>query len=130
MLSPAQNSALAGLRVFIMEDEALVVVNLEDMLDELGCTVVGPAMRIEQAEGMIEQAYGADIAILDVNISGKPVFPIAELLAERGVPMIFATGYGRGGLPEKWQAHPILQKPYTFEDVAQCLATARAGVTN
>jgi DNA-binding NtrC family response regulator len=125
MLSQNRYAGLTGASVFVMEDESLVLVNLEDMLDELGCTLVGPAMRIDQAEAMLEQACGADLAILDVNIGGHPVFPIAQQLRDRGVPLILATGYGRDGLPEEWQTATVLSKPYTFEDLAKALMTAR-----
>ena len=124
---PAQdrNAALAGLSVFVIEDETLVLVNLEDMLEELGCTLVGPAMRLEQADAMIEQAAAADVAILDVNIGGRVVFPFAEKLAGEGVPLVFTTGYGRDGLPPEWQNSTVLGKPYTFDDVAGALLQAR-----
>ena len=114
----------AGLSVFVVEDETLVALNLEDILIELGCSVVGPAMRIDRAEGMIDQALEADVAILDVNVAGTMIFPFARKLAERGMPIVFATGYGRAGLPEDFSARPILQKPYTTEDVRTGLALA------
>lgn len=116
----------AGLSVFVVEDETLVALNLEDILLELGCQVVGPAMRIDRAEGMIEEAAAADVAILDVNVAGTMVFPFARKLAERGTPMVFATGYGRSGLPADFSERPILQKPYTTADVKAGLARALA----
>ncbi|MBL8581366.1 MAG: response regulator [Rhizobiaceae bacterium] len=114
----------AGLSVFVVEDEALVALNLEDILIELGCNVVGPAMRIDRAEGMFDEALAADVAILDVNVAGTMIFPFARKLAERGMPLVFATGYGRAGLPEDFSARPILQKPYTTQDVRAGLAQA------
>ena len=125
MLADSRLAALAGLSVFVIEDESLVLVNLEDMLEELGCRLVGPAMRLDQAEAMLEQAAAADIAILDVNIGGRAVFPFAEKLAGRGVPLVFATGYGRDGLPPEWQDATVLGKPYTFDDVAGALVRAK-----
>src|SRR5690606_32383402 len=118
MLSQDDYAALAGRSVFVIEDESLVLFNLEDMLGELGCTLVGPATRLDQADAMLEQAATADIAVLDVNIAGSPVFPFAEKLAARGVPLVLATGYGRDGLPEEWRAMTVLSKPYTFDDLA------------
>lgn len=126
MLSQESISGLSGLSVFVMEDESLVLVNLEDMLADLGCTLIGPAMRIDQAEAMLEAACDADVAVLDVNIGGKPVFPIAEKLRERGVPLVLATGYGRDGLPPEWQSATVLGKPYTFDDLAGALLQAKA----
>lgn len=125
MLSQTRYDSIAGLSVFVIEDESLVLVNLEDMLGELGCTLVGPAMRLDQAEGMLELAAGADVALLDVNIGGQPVFPFAEKLAAKGVPLVLATGYGRDGLPEEWQQRTVLAKPYTFEDLARALLEAK-----
>jgi two-component SAPR family response regulator len=125
MLSQNRYAPISGLSVFVIEDESLVLVNLEDMLGELGCTLVGPAMRLDQADAMLDLAAKADIAVLDVNIGGKPVFPFAEKLAARGVPLVLATGYGREGLPEEWRSMTVLPKPYTFEDLASALMRAR-----
>lgn len=113
-----------NLTVLVVEDEALVALNLEDMLGDLGCTVVGPAMKYEAAIDLLERGVTADLAILDVNIGGKPVYPIAERLAERRMPIVFATGYGRSGLPDSWRAWPVLQKPYAVRDLEECLAEA------
>jgi CheY-like chemotaxis protein len=114
------DSVCAGLNVLVVEDETLVLFNLEDVLAELGCIVVGPAMRVDQAAELAAAAE-TDVAILDVNLAGQPVFPVAAALAARGVPIIFATGYGRAGLPAEWQDRPVLVKPYTADDVEQAL---------
>ena len=118
---------LAGLDVLIVEDEALVALNLEMMLEELGCNVVATMMRFEQAERMLSSEISADIAVLDVNIGGSPVFPLAEKLMAQGVPIVFATGYGKSGIPENWHDRPVLQKPYTINDLTRCLRVARGG---
>ena len=114
---------LAGLSVFVAEDEALVAMNLEDMLHDLGCSVLGPAMRLDQAERMLEEGFACDAAILDVNLGGEMVFPVAEKLRARGVPIVFTTGYGREGLPEEWHSAHLLQKPYAAEDIAANLTS-------
>lgn len=114
----------AGLSVFVVEDEALVALNLEDMLLELGCTVVGPAMRLDRAHRMVDDGLAADAAILDVNIAGEMVHDLARRLAEQGLPLVFATGYGLAGLATEFQDFPVLQKPYTADDVAQGLVRA------
>jgi two-component SAPR family response regulator len=116
-----------GLAVFVVEDEALVLLNLEDMLEELGCTVVGPVMRIDRAEQFIENGISADVAILDVNVAGEMIFPFARKLADLNIPIVFATGYGRSGLPDDFHHHPILQKPYTADDVTKGLLKAVNG---
>ena len=118
--------SLVDLRIFIVEDEALVAMNLEMILEDLGCQVVGPAMRFERAKTMVEDGIKADAAILDVNIGGLEVFPLAEQLHELGMPLVFATGYDMSDFPEKWRNTPALRKPYTMEEVAQGLDRALA----
>lgn len=113
-----------GLRIFIVEDDMLVALNLEDMLVDLGCSVLGPATRLDDARGMIGEDFAADVALLDVNVGGEPVFPVAEILAKKRIPIVFATGYDRGGLPEEWRDRTILQKPYSQEDVSRSLLKA------
>lgn len=110
-----------GVRVFVVEDESLVAMQLEDILADLGCEVVGMAMRLKRAQEMLEKPDPIDVAILDVNLGGETVYPVAERLRERGIHIIFATGYGRGGVLPEWQGHPVLQKPYTEGQVASTL---------
>ena len=119
---------ITGLRVLVVEDEALVSMLLEDMLADHGCEVAGVASRIGQALDLLADpnvVFGA--AILDVNLGGEPIFPVAEALAARGTPFVFATGYGAGGLPESWRNRPTLQKPFNYNDVGRALAQAIAG---
>jgi len=108
-------------RVFLVEDEALVAMLLEDMLAELGCVPSCTASSL--AEG-IEQVASveADIAIIDVNLGGEPSFPIAERLAARGIPVVFSTGYGASDLPPAWRDRPIVAKPFTTEGLRAALA--------
>lgn len=116
---------LDGLRVLVVEDETLVAMLLEDMLSDHGCVVAGVASRVPQAVEMISDAsLDLQAAILDVNLAGQPSFPLAEALAEKGVPFVFATGYGAGGLPEAWRDRPTLQKPFSHEEVGKMLLTA------
>lgn len=110
-----------GVRVFVVEDESLVAMQLEDILADLGCEVVGMAMRLKRAQEMLEKPDPIDVAILDVNLGGETVYPVAEMLRARGIHIIFATGYGRGGVLPEWQSHPVLQKPYTEGQVASTL---------
>jgi len=119
----AAPSNLEGLRVFIVEDEALVAMNLEMILEDLGCLVVGPAMRFDRAEAMVEGDLAADIAILDVNVGGRQVFPLAHRIADR-MPVIFSTGYDQSGIPTEWHGRPMLQKPYTSDEVMRVLSQA------
>lgn len=116
-----------GSRAFLVEDETLVLFSLEDVLTDLGCEVVGQATRLEQAMTMAQSLGPLDVAILDVNIGGTTVFPVARLLLERGVPLIFATGYGRDGLPPEWQGHAVIVKPYSVQDIERALTPLLAG---
>ena len=113
---------IEGMRVLVVEDESLVALQLEDMLLDLGCLVVGPAMRLRAAGELLDSGVGIDCAVLDVNVCGEMVYPIAERLAEMGIPFIFATGYGRDGVDRRWTSVPILQKPYTSDEIGESLA--------
>jgi DNA-binding response OmpR family regulator len=111
---------LAGKRILLVEDEAIIAFAVEDMLMELGCEVVGPAMHLEEAEALARQA-AIDAAILDVNINDARSYPIAELLEGRGVPFLFASGYDLSGL--QWNGSPteLLAKPYRKEQIRAAL---------
>jgi CheY-like chemotaxis protein len=120
-------AALAGLRVLVVEDEMMVSMLIEDMLSDLGCLVVGPASRLDEA---IEIAKTAEIdcAVLDVNLGGQPIFPLADILRARGCPFAFATGYGDAGLRDADRGTPVLQKPFREGDLARVLGELRAKV--
>jgi DNA-binding response OmpR family regulator len=82
---------LAGMRVLVVEDEMMVSMLIEDMLSDLGCKVVGPASRLEEAIALVE-SHEIDCAVLDVNLGGQPIFPLADILRAKGAPFAFATG--------------------------------------
>jgi CheY-like chemotaxis protein len=102
---------LTGLRLLVVEDEALVAMALEDMLDELGCVVVDVAGTLARGIALAAE-LSIDGAILDINLGGEKVFPVAARLAERGVPFVFCTGYGLAGVPADFAKAPTLAKPY------------------
>lgn len=111
---------LTGLRVLVVEDEMMVAMLMEDMLADLGCIVVGPISRLDEAmEGVSELEL--DCAVLDVNLGDQSVFPLADLLRERGIPYAFATGYGDAGLRPVDKGAPVLQKPFREADLARVL---------
>ena len=116
-----------GLRVLVVEDEMMVSMLIEDMLGDLGCIVVGPAARLDEAIELAN-AGGIDCAVLDVNLGGQPIFPLADLLREKGVPLAFATGYGDAGLRDADRGSPVLQKPFREGDLARVLRELRAVV--
>ena len=111
---------LAGLRVLVVEDEMMVSMLIEDMLTDLGCSIVGPASRLDEAIEMANTAE-LDCAVLDVNLGGQPIFPLADLLRERGKPFAFATGYGDAGVRDVDRGTPVLQKPFREGDLARVL---------
>ncbi|RRN66349.1 response regulator [Caulobacter sp. 602-1] len=113
---------LTSLKVLVVEDEALVSMLVEDMLTDLGCTIVGPAAEIEEA---LRLAGSADIdaALLDVNLGGRPIFPVADALKARGVPFAFASGYGEAGLTDDHRGATVLQKPFREADLRRVLET-------
>jgi DNA-binding response OmpR family regulator len=108
------HDALTGRRILLVEDEAIVSMVLEDMLTELGCEVVGPASDLEQALEMLE-ADSFDAVVLDLNLNGLPSYPVADALAQRGVPFLFSTGYDN--LKNGYRNLPTLQKPYGQEQL-------------
>jgi CheY-like chemotaxis protein len=110
-----------GRRVLVVEDEAMVAMLVEDMLTELGHSVVGPAMRLDQALPLAREAE-FDFAILDVNLGGQLSFPVADVLRARGIPFIFATGYGRNGVEEAYRDTITLMKPFERSDVQRAFA--------
>lgn len=118
------NEGLAGRRILVVEDEALVAMLLETILQDMGCAPLGPAATIEEGLAMARDGGAIDAALLDVNVAGRPVFPIAEALQARGVPFVFSTGYGQGGLPDAWRAQPTIQKPFTESTVREALCAA------
>jgi len=101
----------AGLRVLVVEDEFLLACTLEEDLVSFGFAVVGPFSGMWQAEHAASRE-ALDLAILDVNLRGEMVYPLAERVMERGIPVLFLTGYGLGVLPDKFRRTPILAKPY------------------
>ncbi|MBL6618197.1 MAG: response regulator [Reyranella sp.] len=118
--------SLGSTRVFIVEDEALILYTLQDMLEELGCRVVATALRIDDALAKGDSA-AFDVAILDVNVGGEPIDPVADLLARRGVPFLFATGYGARSLPDGHRDRVVLTKPYRTQDVRAALDAVLPG---
>jgi CheY-like chemotaxis protein len=111
---------LAGLRAFVVEDEALVLLTLEDMLAELGCTVVVAAQHVDEALRLAPEA-AVDVALLDVNVGGTRIDPVAQVLAARRIPILFVTGYEAPTLPHGLNGADRLAKPFQLDDLADSL---------
>ena len=122
---------LQGRRVLVVEDEALIGMLLEDELLRAGAEVVGPAYSVTEALELIDQAAadgGLSAAVLDINLEGETVSPVADRLAALSVPFVFATGYGEGYNRGLHAAAPILAKPFDgnqVTDLVRDLTAAR-----
>jgi CheY-like chemotaxis protein len=119
---------LEGLKVLVVEDEMMVSMLIEDMLGDLGCKVVGPASRLDEALQLAREAE-IDCAVLDVNLGGQPIFPLADLLRDKGAPFAVAPGYGDAGRREVDRGSPGLQKPFREGDLARVLSDLLTGVS-
>ena len=128
----SRRAALTGKRVLVVEDEALLSLLVEDELRDAGATVLGPACSLGDALRLVEAAAadgGISAAVLDINLGGRHVAPLADRLAALGVPFLFATGYGGGCDTAGHGAAPVLEKPFdTGRLVAavEVLASSRA----
>lgn len=108
-------------RILVVEDEYLIRMLLEDMLADLGYEIAAAVGTI--AEACDVAAKGEfNAAVLDVNLDGQEIYPVAEILAKRGLPFVFVTGYGENSLIEPYRNRPALQKPFQVEQLRSVLA--------
>ena len=117
-----------GGSVFLVEDEVMIRMMVADMLEELGYSVAAEAGEINEAI-RLAQSTEFDLAILDVNVNGKVITPVAELITARNRPFIFATGYGSSGLPQEYRDRPAKQKPLQLETLAQVITSTMKSAT-
>jgi CheY-like chemotaxis protein len=123
---------LFGHRILVVEDEVIASWTLEQMLAQLGYEVVGPAARVNEALAMIE-TEAIDAVLLDINLNGEKSYPVADVLAARGVPFFFSTGYNKDSMPNGYRDFPMLQKPYGATRLAAMLAQLlirKSGLSN
>ncbi len=113
-------SGLAGRRVMVVEDEALVAMLVEDALLDAGAEVVGPAATVADALALMRLRM-PEAAVLDLNLAGETSTPVADELAKHGIPFVVATGYGADGLPPGHTNAPVLAKPYDPADLTAAL---------
>ena len=113
----------SGLRALVVEDEGGVALLLEDMLEELGCEVAASVPTLDKAL-TAATAQRFDIAVLDVNLDGQLVFPVAEILQRQSLPFVFSTGYGPVGVPKPFNEYEVLSKPFTKEELERKLRSA------
>ncbi|RXN88225.1 response regulator [Achromobacter aloeverae] len=110
---------LSARKILVVEDEALVAMLIEDYLTDFGCAVVGPAGSVKQALLLLD-AESVDAAVLDMNLGGDPVEPVAAALAEKGIPFFYSTGYGDQGRRTDYPAQ-VLGKPFNQEQLRTAL---------
>jgi CheY-like chemotaxis protein len=111
---------LAGLRALVVEDEGSVAWLIEGMLEELGCEVAASVVTLAEAlAAATDKSF--DFAVLDVNLAGELVFPVAELLQRRQLPFLFSTGYGRMGVPATFRSYEVLNKPFGIDELKRKL---------
>lgn len=122
MKQSAGGRCLHGLQVFVVEDDHLISMMLEDMLTNFGCVVTGVAATVPRALSMVGAINDIDAAILDVNIGGTMVFPVADALLQRNVRCVFSTGHRALDLIERYPACRRLDKPYAAADLARVLS--------
>ena len=109
-------AALEGIRVLVVEDEFLVAVLIEEMLESAGCVVIGPFPRVPEALDAVDRD-ACDAAVLDVNLGGERVDPVAAALSRRNVPFVFVSGYGTIGLPGDYSDRPRICKPFKLAEL-------------
>jgi CheY-like chemotaxis protein len=112
---------MAKRRVLVVEDEYFIADDLVRALERRGAEVVGPASTLQQALELLSSTAEISGAVLDVNLRGERVFPLADELMRRGVPFVFATGYDQGSLPDAYRQVPCWAKPYNDEGLVQAL---------
>lgn len=115
---------LHGRRVLVVEDEYLIATDLCDALEKHGAEVIGPAPTVERGLALAASERVLDAAVLDMNLQGERVFPVAEALKARGVPFVFASGYESWLVPEDYRDAPRCEKPVNPAAVARALSKA------
>ena len=113
--------ALKGVRVLVVEDEYFVAILIEEILESAGCIVTGPIPRLPEALDAVDHE-DYDVAVLDVNLAGERINPVADALSERNVPFLFVTGYGANALPSEYAQRPRVCKPFRMADLLGTLS--------
>ena len=117
------NDPLNGRKILVIEDSPVVAPYVADLLDDLGCAVVGPAPNMALARELAE-AGGFDAALMDVHIRGERVFPLCDVLDHQGIPFVLTSGYADWQVPDRWADRPRLQKPFTLDNLREALGAA------
>ena len=116
------SNPLRGYTVLVVEDDFTMALDLQASLEDAGATVLGPVSRVDDALELVWDVFDIDIAVLDINLRGERVYPVAEALRQRGIPFVFATGYDRASLPEAYAQIPLCEKPMEYERISATVA--------
>ena len=116
-------SSLDGCRVLLAEDEALIAFELQIIMRQAGCQVIGPVGTLAEGLALVETA-ALDAAVLDVKLWDGDVFPLADRLAERGIPFVLMSGYCAAELPERFRERPLYPKPSAADGLIAALNQA------
>ncbi|HXC90864.1 MAG TPA: response regulator [Stellaceae bacterium] len=115
-------AGLQGFRILVVEDEFLVATLIQDILETAGCVVSGPIPRLAEAVSAAE-VETCDAAVLDINLGGHRVFPVAEILSRRQIPFVFVTGYAVDSLPGEHHGRPTIRKPFSNQELVNTVAS-------
>lgn len=118
------SSSLRDRHILVVEDEYMLATELQAELEIAGATVIGPAPSVERALALVEEQPDIDAAVLDVNLGGEPVFPVADMLAGRSVPFVFATGYDDRAISDRYAHVKRCRKPLEFVELTKVLSTS------
>jgi CheY-like chemotaxis protein len=121
MLTDSDSQRANGRCILVVEDEYLIAAALQRQLEQLGVQVLGPVPTVAAALDLLANAPTVDAAILDVNVHGENVFPVADAVRKRGAPLVFATGYDQLALPERYADLPRCEKPVDVEQILRIL---------
>lgn len=113
--------SLAGRRLLVVEDEYFIAEDIRAILERHGAIVIGPVGELAEARDILACEDRIDAAVLDINLHGETVFPLADVLRARGVPFVFATGYSEAAIPSSYGDVPRWEKPYDYDDLVDAL---------
>jgi CheY-like chemotaxis protein len=120
-MSAPGKTGLTSRRVLVVEDEYFLADDMARALEQVGAEVVGPVPSVARALAVLASGESVDAAVLDINLRGEMVFPVADALRARGTPFVFSTGYGRASVPAAYRDVPRWEKPFTAENFAKAL---------
>ena len=115
------STPLMGASILVAEDESLIAMDFVDALRDAGASIVGPAASLAEAYRLASASI--DLACLDVDLRGEKIFPFADMLRERGIPFVFASGYDQHDMPARFRQTPYLTKPLNLEHLVEVLNT-------